>query len=307
MHSENTAANETAQSTINNSAHLNNTNSIIPPVYSANAVYGANAMPKKEPEDLIIFTMVNVSLMVIYAFFAYIQVNYLFLGTALPEGFTYSEYARQGFFELLILTFINVTVLLLTINFAKKRLYETKVSGSAALKIIMALVCALTMFLLYSSFYKMVLYHNEYGLTRLRLLVMIFLAFEALGLLITLAFIFKPNIKIIACYTVICLVFYISVNLINIDGIIAKNHIDNYLQTGDKLDYSYLAYLSADANDELMRLNSIEYDYELYTGVINKYYSIDFDEHTIKVDFIGEKPNTWQSYNISYSKALAQK
>ncbi len=277
---------------------------IVPPVYSANVVYGANAVPKKEPDDLIIVTMLNASLLVIYSFFAYVQITYLFMGTALPEGFTYAEYARQGFFELLILTFINVVVLLLTINFAKKRIYESEIKGSFALKIVMAIVCALTMFLLYSSFYKMVLYHNEYGLTRLRLLVMIFLAFEALGLLATFAFIFKPNIKIIACYTVICLVFYVSVNLINIDGIIAKNHIDNYLRTGDRLDYRYLSTLSADAHDELMRLNDIEYEYELYTDAYGMFYKIGFDEYEIELEFIGENYEEWQSFNIAYNYAL---
>ncbi len=277
---------------------------IQPPVYSANKIT-SGAKEKKEPQDLIVLLMVNTALLIIYGFFAYVQINYLFMGASLPGDLTYAQYARQGFFELLILTFLNVFVLLFTMHFAKQRIYINKIKGSFALKLIMAGVCALTMFLLVSSFYRMVLYHNAYGLTRLRLLVMIFLAFEAVGLLVTFLFIFKANIKIIAAYTFICLSFYISVNLINLDGIIAKNHVDNYFNTGADIDFHYLVHLSADANSQLMRLNGVEAtDIEKYNIIVSDNYHFTFNNNKVIIRFnCDEASNNWQSYNIAYSTA----
>lgn len=51
---------------------------------------------------------------IIYAIFCFIQISYLFTKMTLPEGFTYAEYARQGFFELMIVTFINFAIILIS-------------------------------------------------------------------------------------------------------------------------------------------------------------------------------------------------
>ena len=50
----------------------------------------------------------------LYLFFCGIQVIYLFLGKgSLPEGVTYSSYARQGFFQLLFVAVLNLGMVLL--------------------------------------------------------------------------------------------------------------------------------------------------------------------------------------------------
>ncbi len=253
---------------------------------------------KQEPQDLIIFLMINCMLMVVYSVFAYIQVTYLFLETELPYGYTYSEYARRGFFELLILTFINIAVMLTTIKVAKNRIYVTKVTGSSVIKIFMAGLCVLTVMLAGLSFYKMMLYYQEFGLTRLRVLVMIFLWFEIIGLVITLVFIFKSKLKIIAAYALIGLTFYISINLINIDGIVAKSHVEIYNQTGDA-DFYYLASLSADAYDEIKSIEIgflLSKDY-LYMDYLEDNRIIEYDEESLG----------WQSFNIPHYKAYQDK
>jgi len=61
----------------------------------------------------------------LYAFFIAIQFSYLFgsLRYGLPQNFTYAQYARKGFFELVAVTLINLIILLGAMNF-------TKASGS---------------------------------------------------------------------------------------------------------------------------------------------------------------------------------
>ncbi len=251
---------------------------------------------KQEPQDLIIFLMVNCMLFIVYSVFAYIQVTYLFLETALPYGYTYSEYARRGFFELLVLTFINIAVMLTTIKVAKNRIYVTKVTGNSAIKIFMAGLCVLTVMLAGLSFYKMMLYYQEFGLTRLRVFVMIFLWFEIAGLVITLAFIFKPRLKIIAAYAVVGLAFYISINLINIDSIVAKSHVAIYNQTGDA-DFDYLASLSSDAYNEVADLkNKAEESEGIYW--YSKYI---YDN---KITPIENEGYSWKSYSIPQYNAV---
>ncbi len=50
----------------------------------------------------------------VYLLFISMQAKYLFgaFWGALPEGFSYSEYARQGFFELCRVAAINIVILL---------------------------------------------------------------------------------------------------------------------------------------------------------------------------------------------------
>ena len=58
----------------------------------------------------------------IYILFCVIQFSYLFGGTGnnLAPGYTFAEYARKGFFELIVVTIINLSILVGSINFVKK-------------------------------------------------------------------------------------------------------------------------------------------------------------------------------------------
>ncbi len=257
------------------------------------------SLPQKkqrvESTDLIIFFMLYIALSVVYSIFAYIQVVYLFLGAGeLPEGIGYADYARQGFFELLILTFINIAVMLVTINLGRGRIYEQKIHGSSVLKIMMVYLCLLTMLLLTSSFYKMLMYQTAYGLTRMRLLVIIFLAFEAIGLVVTLLFIFKPKTKIVVAYSLICLAFYITVNLVSIDGIIASHNINTFKSTG-KIDSYYLSTLSLDAYSSINTLDAIGEEMGVDTTDDTERYRL---YHGIGEFKDTEYKQSWQSFNI---------
>ncbi len=189
-----------------------------------------------------------VALLTIYAFFCAIQIKYLFLGASLPDGMSYSEYARRGFFELLVISGINLAVVL--ISFSVTRI--TKPKNKLTLTLCFALL-AVTVFLLFCSFLKMYLYYLSDGLTRLRTLVFIFLIFEFIGLLFTFFYIAKPKFNIIFTYFLLMLVFWLTVNIANIDRIVAKNQVDMYL-SGERQDICYVTTLSSDAAPEIERL-----------------------------------------------------
>lgn len=243
----------------------------------------------KPQGDVIILNVILVSILIIYTVFAVIQFKYLFAGAALPNNLTYAEYARRGFFELLFLSFINIGIILLTIYLASDKIYGLNSISSKLIRILMIYLCAITVLLLISSFYRMVLYNNEYGFTELRLLVSIFLVFEAIGLLITFYYIIKPKFNIIAYYAVICLVFYLSVNVINLDYFIAKKNIDMYYEEGRDLDANYLVNRSADAASQMKRL--LESD-DIEIKSIGEAYFNRLNESTSYI-------NDWKSFNLS--------
>ena len=85
------------------------------------------AAPEKPARkgDLIIINTLLAVCLVVYTLFVIIQFKYLFAGSALPDGITYSDYARKGFFELFAIELINAFVIF-AMNFFSKKSGEEK-------------------------------------------------------------------------------------------------------------------------------------------------------------------------------------
>ena len=86
------------------------------------------------------------------------------------DGMTYSEYAREGFFQLLAVSFFNLVLVLAVLNYFKR---HPVLTGC------LAVISLCTGILLGSSAFRMCLYVAAYGLTFLRLGVLWFLALLA--------------------------------------------------------------------------------------------------------------------------------
>ena len=124
------------------------------------------AEKRAEPVTAIIVTG---ALTGIYLLFCGIQVMYLFAGGIFRrflEGMTYSEYARQGFFELLFVSLLNLAIVTLCVEHVRE---------NRILKVCLTVVSGCTYILICSSAYRMVLYIRQYHLTFLRILVLWFL------------------------------------------------------------------------------------------------------------------------------------
>ncbi len=89
----------------------------------------------------------------------------------LPEKYTYAEYAREGFFQLLFVTAINfVIIIFLT--------YYTYHTQNKKIKLLLLLLTTFSIILIFNSYYRMYLYISKYGFTILRLQVILFLFME---------------------------------------------------------------------------------------------------------------------------------
>lgn len=190
---------------------------------------------KKTMEPLIAITFTSV-LTIIYMAFSIIQILYLFIGNmTLPENYTYAEYAREGFFQLLFVCLINLALVL----FCMKHYQENRV-----LKGILTVICACTYIMIASSTMRMLLYIQSYQMTFLRLFVLLslFVLFICLsGIVIS---IYKESFPLFSFMLVVVSISYITFSLAKPDMFIASYNLSH----ADKnLDRHYLYDLSYDA------------------------------------------------------------
>jgi len=246
---------------------------------------------KAKTGDCIIINILLSSVLFVYTLFVAIQFRYLFAApNNLPGNLNFVEYARRGFFELLFLTFINITLILISVGLTKAQTGR----GARVTKYMCLYLCSVTVVLLVSSFYRMWLYSSDDGLTRLRTLVFGFLFFELIGLVITFFYIAKPKFNIVLVYCVIGLCYYMMLNLVPVDRIVAYEQVNRYFASeGQRGGIHYVVSLSADAAPEVSRLlhsnNQQTHEYA------ESFFSLHYAEHSRA---------SWRQWNLSSSRVI---
>lgn len=181
----------------------------------------------------------------LFATFIIIQVNYLFGGAVNihEDGFTYADYARKGFFELIVVAVLSLLLIQLLSAITKRK--ENKEAGIfSGLNI--GLV-ALVVMILISAFQRLLMYKAAYGFTRVRLYSETFMVWLAVLLLATALLEFIRRERFFSLAVLVCAIgFGVTVNLINIDATIARQNVARAV-SGYKLDIQYLATLSDDS------------------------------------------------------------
>lgn len=246
--------------------------------------------------DPITVTTLLILVDALYIFFIGIQFSYLFgsLTDGLPQNFTYAQYARKGFFELVAVTLINLVILVGNIN-------SVKVTGKRINNIVHVLntilvVC--TFIMLLSAHFRMSLYEEAYGFTYLRILTHAFMGYLFLLFSVTLAKIWRPSISLFKSFIVISLVAYTLLNYVNVDRIIVKQNIERYKE-GNPIDISYLTTLSYDAIPQLVDFINVPADLK----------SVDQEPANQLKDWLNnkkqglDKVTFWQSFNLSKYRA----
>lgn len=222
----------------------------------------------------------------VYIVFVAVQFRYFFSGT-LGDGLTYAEYARRGFFELLFVTLINLTVTIAVI-------YTTKGIQGLLKKTIRLALTVLVLssgVILISAFKRMMMYEDAYGYTFLRVLVHSFMIFLMMILAYTLAKIWLEKLSLFHFYFISALIYYVGINIINLDRIVVEQNMVRYEET-KKIDVAYLNRLSS-------------------TGILGL---IDLYEKVPNVQGLEEllsqrkqerdslRGDAWQSYNLAKDK-----
>jgi hypothetical protein len=243
--------------------------------------------------DPVILITILVLINIVYTIFSVIQFTYLFGGSSfvLPSSYTYAEYARRGFFELVVVSIINFGILIFGKTFVKKDNKRIFI----AIRILLNLFVIFTLILLASAFYRMLVYEQAYGFTYLRIFVQTFMIMLFFLSISNIVYIWQPGFPVIKSYFIISLTIYIMMNFANVDVIIAENNIERYFESG-QIDIYYLKELSYDAIPGMQRfLTSDSYSSDLEKEKITGEILEQFKQNKFEL----ESQKSWQSFNIS--------
>lgn len=205
---------------------------------SCHAEYPAHpkrCMPYFHPITGITFSAIIAA---IYLLYSGIQILYLFAGTGLPEGITYSEYARSGFWQLVIVAFINVCMVLSCMYLFQENRW---------LKIVLTVISLCTYIMIVSAAWRMYLYVKAYHLTFLRVLVFFSLAVLAIIMSGVIVNIYHKKFPLVHYMIAVVTCGYLIFSFAQPDYWIAKYNI-SHIQQMNAFDLDYLLYgLSLDA------------------------------------------------------------
>ena len=241
--------------------------------------------------DATIVATVLVMVNVVYILFCVIQFTYLFGGEemirSIPD-YTYAEYARRGFTELIVVTVINLSILLIGMHFTKcdRKLDRT-------VRVLRCLLVLCTGIILYSAHLRLKLYEEAYGYTYARIFAHTFMGLLFILFLLTFYKLWRREIPLLKAFAIAGLITYTVLNYVNVDAMIARKNIDRYFRTG-KIDLDYLQELSYDAIPELTRLGA-DSDGDKAAKTVAAFL------HDKQAELRSESP--WQSYNFSKAKA----
>jgi hypothetical protein len=218
-----------------------------------------SALPdtEKRKNTPIILTMIETTMILgavnlLFAAFVIIQFAYLFGGQAAitDQGFTYSEYARRGFYELLAVTVLSLGMALFLdwVTIRRGAREHTLFKGLSVL------LSALVGVMIVSASQRMALYEQVYGFTDDRVYAHLFILWLG-GLFVAFVLhLFRVRKNIFALGALLFTIGYTAhLNLLNVDLYIAEQNIARY-HAGEDLDMCYLRSLSVDALPAMLAL-----------------------------------------------------
>ena len=229
----------------------------------------------------------------LYLAFAYVQLAYLTgaFSAALPEGMTYAEYARSGFFELLGISVLNLALSVLAVKATDRHgLAGTLIRIESLLLVIGSLVQW------GSAIFRMKMYVDQYGLSQLRFFSTAFMCL----ILVLFAFVvvkeFRPAFPLFKAFAIAAVVVLLLVNHVDSDAVITRNNISHYHKSGQQIDVDYLQTLSSSAVPGLLELVDNEDKYVSYHAanyLVNRYSDLTS----------GDEFNSWQWTTVSRIRA----
>lgn len=272
-----------------------------------------NKMQKVAPT---VVKTIMVLLLAIYFVYLFSQLAYFFSAfkNILPKNyrFTYSEYARKGFFETTVLAILNLSVMAFSLIFTTRN--GKKVDKTV--KILSCIMCGFTALFVVTSISKIAMYVNRYGLTERRFAAAVFDLMLILCIVLFVVHLFAPKVPyakilIVSCMIVVSLIFFISPA-----KIIAIYNTEQYLNDNIKtIDIDHLDSLGADAVVQLEKLAlkpkkpndliSYQYQADARRKLANAFYGKEYVYYSNDENDGGKfKYDSHGTFNLSKYKAV---
>jgi hypothetical protein len=262
-------------------------------LFSAAGVYFVCAPPDLSGMDTPSRRRIGVSewvlpiaaLVLLFAGFVAVQITVLFGGrrhVLETAGLNYAEYARSGFWQLVLVTVLTLLIIMAMARWASR---ETN-TDRLVLRVLLGLLCALSAVIVASALSRMYTYQEAYSFTGERIFVM---AFELL-LGVTFLLVMGAGIRwrgdwvprVVLGLSVLML---LSLAALNPEGYAAERNVQRF-HSDNKIDPWYLRALSADATPALANLPD-----ELRRCVLSR----------VIPDLA--KPDPWYAWNLGRQQA----
>lgn len=180
---------------------------------------------KKIPATTVLAAVAPI--LFVYAVFFVSQWDYYISGFTgiLPEDFSYSGYAREGFFQLCLVAVMNLITILCVILFMRRK--ENR--KSILLKIVSLLYSIFTLILISTALSKLFMYIDYYGLTHKRIYAAWLMGVLAVIFVLIALYQFIPKLKVVAVSTCSVAVLFAVLALANVDARIAEYNVKRYI------------------------------------------------------------------------------
>lgn len=248
---------------------------------------------RRKAEPVVAITFCSL-LAIVYLLFSVIQVLYLFIGNMqLPENYTYAQYARQGFFQLLAVCILNLFIVLLCTYLFKNNI---------VLKIILTVISCCTYIMIASSAMRMFMYINVYLLTELRIIVLWGLITLSILLAGICIYIFKHNFPLFRYMTVVVTILFLVLAFSHPQRIVAEFNLSRALESNANPEALYddptiLKYRVTDFYYLSNLCSDVTPVFEKYEPYLSNLYNNDVPEETFIDLCFYRNPNS-----ISYTK-----
>jgi len=213
-----------------------------------------NIVKKRVEFDVLISCIVLGSVILTYLLFCVVQFTYLFAGAGLPGDMTYSEYAREGFAQIIVICGINLIIFGVFLHYAKKK---------PVILIMLISLLLLTAVILISGFVRLNLYINAYGLTWLRLLSLWFIIYLAMVIILSAVRMAKEKLPLIGVCALLLLGWYTALGYANPDALVLKYNLaaNNYSVDWLENNREYLRYDISDNGIIVLLESGIDTEY----------------------------------------------
>jgi hypothetical protein len=242
-------------------------------------------------------TVILGSVSLLFLMFVIVQFQYFFGGQTNigVEGYTYSQYARRGFNELVTVAFFSL-VMILGLSTVTRREHETQKKVYSGLSVGMV---AMVMIILVSAYQRISLAIDWHGFSRLRLYPRIFLVWLGILLVaVVILEIYRRERYFAFAALLASLGFAVSLTLVNVDAAIVMHNVPRTLH-GKNLNVAHLASLSVDAVPALANeFYSDKYSKQVHEGIgaaLTCYLHFD--------SLPGAYQEDWRSFNLSRWRA----
>ena len=199
------------------------------------------ATDRKRVSHLTVNTALG-AVCLVYGVYLLSQLAYLVGGFSgiLPEGFTASQYARRGFFEMAWLCAIDLATIVLAVGLVSKQ--EGK--APLATRLLCLFIGLVTVFLVISASAKMGMYISAYGLTRLRVLTEVIMVFLGIVTALICVWLFVPKMPYMKIILLVALYMGAITLWVDVDTVVSAYNVGAY-QSGalEKVDVYYLGTL----------------------------------------------------------------